>query len=917
MKVDKLAKYDKKEDVYSFPNFIALSYIKDTLENSSKDLLLWKEKYYEDDKNCLDSDKNTWEQFLQIFDFEFKKLLENEITDKESGKLKKIGYNIYKQDLSDLFSKFHKDKVLIKNYADTVLWIYQMAKYFAVEKKRAWMSDYELDVFYTEPDLGYLTFYGGAYEEIVQVYNKIRNYLTKKPYSENKWKLNFENSTLADGWDKNKESDNSTVILRKNNRYYLALMKKGNNKIFDDKNQAKFLDIGENKKYQKIVYKLLPGANKMLPKVFFSKKNIKFYDPSDEILKIRNHSSHSKNGVAQKGFNKLEFNINDCHKIIDFFKESLVKHSEWNLFNFSFSETSFYKDTGSFYKEVENGGYKISFQDISEKYINEKNENGELYLFKINNKDWNEGSIGKKNLQTLYFESLFSEENIVNNFPMKLNGQAEIFYRPKTKGLEKNKIITEKNKIELKKGNRAFTKNRFTENKIFFHVPITLNRTAGDIFKFNVELNNFLANNKDINIIGIDRGEKHLAYYSIIDQNVSILKQGSLNIVNNIDYQKKLEEIAKGREQSRKDWGLVEGIKNLKKGYISHVVHVITDLAIEYNAIIVLEDLNMRFKQIRGGIEKSIYQQLEKALIDKLSFLVQKGGEDTKKAVNLFKAYQLTAPFVSFQKMGKQTGVLFYTQASYTSKTCPSCGFRPNIHFKYNTIEKAQDFWKKIDGFTYDQNKNIFKLSYSLTKIFEGNVQNKKERDNILFADSVKKDKFVISSESALRHKWKNKHINEKNLKNGESIYSGTDTGTVLTYDITKSLIGLFERHNIDYTNKNIIEQISDKKLDSTFYKDLFYYLSMLLNTRDSISGDEGENADKIVCPCCHFDSKNGFQDKPFNGDANGAYNIARKGFMLLDKISQYYNTHEKSCDRLSYAGLYIDNEEWDKFTQK
>ena len=53
-------------------------------------------------------------------------------------------------------------------------------------------------------------------------------------------------------------------------------------------------------------------------------------------------------------------------------------------------------------------------------------------------------------------------------------------------------------------------------------------------------------------------------------------------------------------------------------------MHKIAHLAIKHNAIIVFEDLNMRFKQIRGWIEKSAYQQLDKALIDKLNFLVDK-----------------------------------------------------------------------------------------------------------------------------------------------------------------------------------------------------------------------------------------------------------------------------------------------------
>ena len=50
---------------------------------------------------------------------------------------------------------------------------------------------------------------------IVPLYNKVRNYLTRKPYKTEKYKLNFENSTLLAGWDVNKEPDNTAVILIK------------------------------------------------------------------------------------------------------------------------------------------------------------------------------------------------------------------------------------------------------------------------------------------------------------------------------------------------------------------------------------------------------------------------------------------------------------------------------------------------------------------------------------------------------------------------------------------------------------------------------------------------------------------------------------------------------------------------------
>ena len=66
---------------------------------------------------------------------------------------------------------------------------------------------------------------------ITPLYNKVRNRMTRKPYSIEKFKLNFENSTLLDGWDLNKERDNTSVILRKGEKYYLGIMRKQFNRI--------------------------------------------------------------------------------------------------------------------------------------------------------------------------------------------------------------------------------------------------------------------------------------------------------------------------------------------------------------------------------------------------------------------------------------------------------------------------------------------------------------------------------------------------------------------------------------------------------------------------------------------------------------------------------------------------------------
>ena len=48
------------------------------------------------------------------------------------------------------------------------------------------------------------------------------------------------------------------------------------------------------------------------------------------------------------------------------------------------------------------------------------------------------------------------------------------------------------------------------------------------------------------------------------------------------------------------------------------------ELVLQYNAVIVFEDLNAGFKRGRQKIEQSVYQKLELALAKKLNFIVKK-----------------------------------------------------------------------------------------------------------------------------------------------------------------------------------------------------------------------------------------------------------------------------------------------------
>lgn len=180
------------------------------------------------------------------------------------------------------------------------------------------------------------------FDSFVPLYNMSRNYLTQKPYSEEKYKLNFENSQLLKGWDLNKEADNTSIILRKDGLFYLAIMNKKHNKLFARELPA------DGDCYDKMDYKLLPGPNKMFPKVFFSKSRIAEFAPSEHIMDVYRKGSFKKGDT---------FNLQDCHDLIDFFKASILKHEDWRQFEFKFSETEQYDDISGFYREVEAQGY--------------------------------------------------------------------------------------------------------------------------------------------------------------------------------------------------------------------------------------------------------------------------------------------------------------------------------------------------------------------------------------------------------------------------------------------------------------------------------------------------------------------------------------------------------------------------------
>lgn len=763
--------------------------------------------------------------------------------------------------------------------------------------------------------------------QIVPLYNKVRNFVTKKLGESKKIKLNFDCPTLANGWDENQESSNDAIILRKDGKYYLGIYNPNNKPKFAKKDSI----VGDC--YEKMAYKqiALPmGLGAFVRKCFGTAQKYGWGCPENCL------NSEGKIIIKdEEAKGNLEAII-DCYK--DFLNKYEKDGFKYKDYNFSFLDSASYEKLSDFFNDVKPQGYKLSFTSIPLSEIDKMIDEGKLFLFQIYNKDFAKKATGKKNLHTLYWENLFSVENL-QDVVLKLNGEAELFWREASIKKEKvtvhkkgsilvNRTTTDgksipeaiyqeiyqlKNKmtdsisdeakrllesgtVVCKVATHDIVKDKhFTENTYLFHCPITMNFKAKD--RTNKEFNNHvlevLNKNPDIKVIGLDRGERHLLYLSLINQKGEIECQKTLNLVEqvrndktvSVNYHEKLVHKEGSRDAARKNWQTIGNIKELKEGYLSAVVHEIASLMVKHNAIVVMEDLNFGFKRGRFAVERQIYQKFENMLIEKLNYLVFKDRKVTEPG-GVLNAYQLANKSAKVTDVYKQCGWLFYIPAAYTSKIDPRTGFANLFITKGLTnVEKKKEFFGKFDSIRYDATESCFVFSFDYAKICD-NADYKKKWD-------------VYTRGTRL-------------------VYNKTERKNV-SVNPTEELQRVFDEFGIKWnTGEDLIESISlipAEKSNAKFFDVLLRMFNATLQMRNSVPNTD---TDYLVSPVkaedgSFFDSREEFKKGgdarlPIDCDANGAYHIALKGLYLL--LNDFNRDNKGVIQNIS-------NKDWFKFVQE
>lgn len=763
---------------------------------------------------------------------------------------------------------------------------------------------------------------------ITPLYDKVRNWLSRKIYNPEKIKLYFENNgKLLSGWsDSQTEKDNGTqyggYIFRKKNEigeydFYLGISTDA--KLFR-RDAAISYDDGmyERLDYYQLKSKTLLGnsyagdygQDSMDLLSAFKNAAAKFQFEKEVVPKDKENVPKYLKRLKQKYANFYQILMNDVN-VVDAYK-SMKQHILATLATLIrvpaaielAAQTDL--DIDELIDEIMNlpsesfGYFPVATTAIEEA---NKREKKPLFLFKMSNKDLSyaakssEGlrkSRGTENLHTMYLKALLGMTQNVFSI-----GSGMVFFRHKTKGLAEttarhkaNEFVANKNKLNDKKKSifaYEIVKNkRYTVDKYLFKLSVKLNYSQPNNNKIDVnsEVREIISNGGIKHIIGIDRGERNLLYLSLIDLKGNIVMQKSLNILKDdhnakgTDYKGLLTEREGERQDARRNWKKIANIKDLKRGYLSQVVHIISKMLVEYNAIVVLEDLNPGFIRGRQKIERNVYEQFERMLIDKLNFYVDK-HKDANETGGLLHALQLTSEFENFKKSEHQNGCLFYIPAWKTSKIDPATGFANLFDTRYTNVVEAQKFFSKFDEIRYNEEKDWFEFEFDY-------------------------DKFTQKAHGT-RTKWTLCTYGNRlrSSRNPAKQYNRYPELVVLTDEFKRILgeVGIDIHENL----KEAICKLEDKK----HLEPLMQFMKLLLQLRNSRTNPE---EDYILSPVADengrfYDSRSCGDDLPENADANGAYNIARKGLMMIEQIKD-----AKDLDNLKFD---ISNKSWLNFAQQ
>ncbi len=712
-----------------------------------------------------------------------------------------------------------------------------------------------------------------------KAFNKIRNYLTKVTDVPKEVRVYFSPNFL-EGWSKTKLSDNLGLFVRDGEGALHLAVFSGAAAVRALCENAPTAHRGGGKpEWEMFMLQIMADPAKDIPNLMMingvaTRKTGARQGGENKILREhkRKHLPAEVFALVEKyGYGKKlarEVVGDAIDTFIEYYKKCLIQYHERRGTGLSFSFKERYDSYEEFVGDVRQQAVKAWWQPLDVALLDRLVGEGKVLLFRICNKDLCTRACGAPNTHTILFRTLFSDENM-SQVPLRfmLAGSGKIFLRDRREDKPHAKMLAS-GKLARRGDEPVYEQHRYYERKLHFHFPVKINNHLKERQhkEFNEEVRVKLLEIPRA-VLGVDRGERHLLYWALVDARGRYREGGDLNTIGGADYARLLEARAQERKEAKQQWRAVENIAKLKAGYLSHVMHFLVQKALEHDAVIALENLHFRFMQKRGGqFERSVYQQFQKALLEKLQLVIDKENPHAFSAPQLVCLREGKRATVSLQKLQGQHGIVFFVSPDYTSTTCPQCGWRKDLYLNYRGggVEQVKKEVERRIEELYGEEGAIH-ITYRREED-GGTVRLTSAVDRLRWDAATRKT--VAISAAALTDALR------------RVVGAGAPEGALPGFSGAVAGMGTAIQ-----SGNNVMEEMLACD-DAATWRAFVYYLNTLLQIRNHYrEGEkEQEEVDFLQCPRCGFDTR--AEDAHLkNGDAVGAYNIARKGLIALEQL--------------------------------
>ena len=696
----------------------------------------------------------------------------------------------------------------------------------------------------------------------IKAYNRVRNYMTKKPYSTKKVRLYFGIPTLGKGWSSTKEYTNRILLFTEGNDIYFGIVPKSCSNLTRRGDGTLKEDIlqGPGEQIQKVEMQYIPDAGKALGNMFFNANWMKEGEvrPSAELIAL--HDDLHDQVKSARTLTEEEKNA-----MIDYFKACIATVKHWEAFGFEFKPSEAYETLSDFYDNVTEQGLLMSKKDVSKQNVLDAVERGDLYLFRLDNQDMHKAHHGRDGNPTVWIREAVSCDP---KAAIRLCGNVAMYYRKASltrKVTHPAGVAMENKNPDNPRKTRTLSydlvKNkRFTEDQFSFNIPITINYKADKRNDRSIVVNDFangiIKEHPDMPVLGINRGERNLISYAVTAPDGHILEQGNFNVIGGFDFRELLAARERERKNNKQNWENINDIKNLKEGYMSLVVGEVVKLVQKYHCVIAMESLDNDFKNSRQKFERNVYSNFESSLARKLTLLTDKDA-----ARRSSESLQL-ASNNTFGDFEVQNGILFQTFPWMISQTDPVTGFINRLSLFHKDNETSEEYLKKFESFRYNRKDDLFELTFDNSKV-------QPERE------TGKKKVWTICTYG----------------ERIENTLNENNTAMVdIHHDLTAEMKDLLDEAGIKYdAGRDILDKVAEKR-SGVFYKAFFDLLRLTVR----LSSWNNDLREYRIIGCTRdkdgrfYDSRRCPDGMPQDADVNAAWNIARRVHRILKNIREF-----------------------------